>query len=86
MNYNEIAELAHDAVLLTLMINDDSHGGAWKTTSDGKNVSHAIEHLRKYLAGDTSENHIYHAITRITLILAKKQFEEMEPIDSDPDV
>lgn len=75
MNYNEIAELAHDATLHTLMVNGEKHGDAWKTTSDGKNVSHAIEHLRKHLAGDATEPHLDHALTRIALIMAKQNIE-----------
>lgn len=73
LTYNEIAENAADVILQVLAVNHTGHGDAWRTRSDGKDVNHIIEHLRKHLMKDDSEEHVEHAITRLALMLARRK-------------
>lgn len=73
MNYNSIAQLAHDVVLATLQSNDGKHGDEWKTREDIIDLDAAINHLSLQMQHDRSDSHVENAITRLALILARRQ-------------
>lgn len=70
--HGQLGNLAADTVLKVLWDNDASHGERWKRISDSEDIEHIENHLLLYSAGDTSEPHIEHAITRMAFILARK--------------
>lgn len=72
MTNGQVGRLASDAILKTLWENDAAHGSKWKRITDDEDVEHIIAHLNNHLAGDTSEPHIEHALTRVAFILARK--------------
>lgn len=73
LSYDEIAVNASTIILNCLLQNDEKHGDTWKNHSDGKDVSHIIEHLRKHLQADETEEHLEHSITRLALMLARRR-------------
>ncbi len=72
LDYNEIAELAFDSVLHTLVKNDGKHGDSWKARADHDDVEHATDHLIAYLTTDDMED-LDHAMTRIALMKARRK-------------
>jgi len=70
----KIAQLAYDAVMHTLQENEINHpGNGWEKLSYEEHRCHAINHLVDDIAGDKSELHPENALTRITMMLAKKR-------------
>ena len=69
--YIKLAQTAYDTVLATMLEGEKQHpGNEWQGKSIGEHFRRADKHLFMYLKGDTSEDHIGHALTRLTMILA----------------
>ena len=65
--YKEIAQLAYDIVLETMREGSEKHGTYdWRKTSINEHIKHALEHIQRI--GETDENHLAHAITRLVLV------------------
>lgn len=63
----------------------------WKGISRDDNLNHAVDHIYEFWAGDTSEDHIGHALTRLVFAVYVDEFgiteqgEQVgEPIESAP--
>lgn len=80
MTYQAIAQQAAGAILAVL----SSEGQAkyahdpWRTRSDAEDADHAMAHIIALAAGDNSEPHLHHALTRLTLILARQRLNTGE--------
>lgn len=72
MTYEKLAQLAYDTVLKTMKDNEATHpGNEWEKLSYKELREHAVNHLLDDIACDKSEFHAEHALTRITMMLAK---------------
>lgn len=68
-DYIKLAKIAYDTVLQTMLEGEKEHGvDGWKDKHTGEHFKHADKHLFLYLEGDTSEEHIAHALTRCAMI------------------
>jgi len=68
-DYIKLAKIAYDTVLQTMIEGEKEHGtDGWKDTQTGEHFKHADNHLFLYLKGDSSEDHIAHAMTRCAMI------------------
>lgn len=65
--YGEMAERVHDEVLAVLFDGDIRGKTGWELCSAAFHVMRATMHLAAWLAHDTSEDHLAHAATRITM-------------------
>jgi len=65
-----VAKEAFEAVMLTMKLNDDAKGNAWLNQDVDTHLAHARQHLHLLNRGDTKEDHIRHAVTRIAMALA----------------
>ncbi len=43
----------------------------WKTQDVEEHLAHAVDHIASYQAGDKSEDHLAHALTRIDMAISK---------------
>lgn len=74
MTHEQLAKLAYDTVLKIMSDNETIHpGNVWEKLTYKEHREHAINHLLEDIAGDESEPHIEHALTRIAMMLAKAQ-------------
>lgn len=67
-SYPIIANNAFYAVLDTMRAND-SKGESWLIVPAKEHLRHAATHLSSYKAGDASEDHLGHAMTRIAMAM-----------------
>lgn len=74
--YSRVVEAGADAIMETMMVNQDKHGDKWLSNSDLEDINHIREHLNMHLWHDDSEPHIEHAITRLGFILARRRMAE----------
>lgn len=55
----------------------------WRRLSVNDNLNHALSHIYAYLAGDTQDDHIGHALCRLhfalSLILTPQPVDRMKP-------
>jgi hypothetical protein len=71
--YEKLGEIARQAVIQTLLDGEKTHGAdEWEKLSYKEHREHAINHLLDDIAGDKSELHPENALTRLTMMLAKK--------------
>jgi len=67
--YEKLAKIAYDTVLATMLEGEKQHpGNEWQTVDINTHLAHEAMHCVKYVEGDTSENHIAHALTRLAII------------------
>ncbi len=67
--YIKLAQIAYDTVLQTMIEGEKEHGAnGWKDMPVYEHGLHATVHTIGYGAGDKSEDHIAHAMTRCAMI------------------
>jgi hypothetical protein len=70
-DYIDLAKTAFNTVLATMLEGEKQHpGNEWKTVDINTHLAHEAIHCVKYVEGDTSEDHIAHALTRLAMIKA----------------
>lgn len=68
-DYEKLAKIAYDTVLQTMQEGEKEHGaGEWKNQSVNSHANHAYFHMDSLADGDTTEDHIAHALTRCAMI------------------
>ena len=68
-DYVKLAQIAYDTVLQTMIEGEKEHGAnGWKDMPVYEHGLHATVHTIGYGAGDKSEDHIAHAMTRCAMI------------------
>lgn len=45
----------------------------WRQISEREHINHALAHLFAYLAGDTQDDHLEHALCRVAFAVAVKE-------------
>lgn len=45
----------------------------WRSISDREHINHALAHLYAYLAGDTQDEHLEHALCRVAFAVSVKE-------------
>jgi hypothetical protein len=69
--YEKLAKIAYDTVLATMLEGEAMHpADEWQTVDINTHLAHEAVHCVKYMEGDTSEDHIGHALTRLCMIKA----------------
>jgi hypothetical protein len=69
--YIKLAQIAYDTVLATMQEGETTHPAQeWQEVDINTHLAHEAVHCVKYVEGDTSEDHIGHALTRLALIKA----------------
>jgi hypothetical protein len=68
-----VATRAQATILSVMKEGEQTHGESWQTRDDHTDLEHAKRHLNLLEAGDTSEPHLAHALTRLALILARQK-------------
>lgn len=71
MNHLRVANIAKSLVLFTMNEGQPVHGNKWLTRDDNEDLTHMIAHLAAYQAGDRSEDHIGHCLTRGAMMKAR---------------
>jgi hypothetical protein len=67
--YHKLAQIAYDTVLQTMQEGEQTHPpDEWQEVDIIDHICHASHHENDYIAGDTSEEHIAHALTRCAMI------------------
>ena len=67
--YRELAGLAYDTVLKTMVEGTKTHpDDNWQEVDIIDHLCHASHHIEDYIAKDKTEDHIAHAITRLVMI------------------
>jgi hypothetical protein len=67
--YKELAQIAYDTVLQTMVDGEKTHpDNDWQKSGVWAHRIHAQAHLNSVDNGDTSEDHIAHALTRCAMI------------------
>ena len=65
-DYEKLGELAKQIVIATMQEGEQTHpGNEWQTAD---HIDHAMQHLYLHHNGDTTEDHIGHALTRCVII------------------
>lgn len=77
IGHRDVAQLAKDTVLDVMAENDGKHGLAWLTRHDSVDIKHIKAHIGQYEAGDTSDSHLENVLTRITMMLARKNHDRI---------
>ena len=76
-DYAEIAVAGVDAILRTLRLNEkvkgQGHEAEWRQKDAAYHLLKAEDHLVLAAAEDITEPHIDHAITRLAMVLAKRE-------------
>jgi hypothetical protein len=69
--YIKLAQIAYNTVLATMLEGEATHqGNEWQEVDINTHLAHEAVHCVKYVKGDTSEDHIGHALTRLCIIKA----------------
>jgi hypothetical protein len=72
--YERLGELAKQIVIQTMLEGEQTHpDNEWQTVSIETHLYHATLHELKQATGDTSEDHIAHALTRLAMIKAAQK-------------
>lgn len=81
MTNKQITRQAAEAILNTLQ--REGRGkyphDPWPARTDAEDIDHAMNHLLALAQGDSTENHLHHALTRLALILARQHLKERNP-------
>jgi len=81
--YHKLAQIAYDAVLQTMQEGEQTHpDDDWQEVDVYEHASHAWQHINDYYIGDTTEEHIAHALTRCAMI---KYLEEEQDANKGTD-
>lgn len=75
LSNRDVARIAKHTILNVMNEHAVSHGVAWVTREDEEDLDHMIKHLAAYKAGDRTEDHIGHTMTRGAMILARRTEE-----------
>lgn len=68
-DYIKLAQIAFDTVLQTMMEGEKTHpANDWQEVDIIDHICHTSHHENDYIAGDTTEDHIAHALTRCAMI------------------
>ena len=67
-----VAQIAYGIVLEVMKAGEAKHGNTWLNRSDDLDIGHARVHLADHSKGDTSEDHLEHAMTRLAITLARR--------------
>ena len=65
--YNDVANHARDSIVAVLFDADLRGKTGWEKRSPEYHLMHARAHLAKYMMGDTTDNHLENAQTRIAM-------------------
>jgi hypothetical protein len=67
--YHKLAQIAYDTVLQTMVDGEKTHpDDDWQEVDVYQHASRAWLHINDYYIGDTTEEHIAHALTRCAII------------------
>lgn len=68
--YRELAGLAYDTVLKTMVDGAKTHpDDNWREVDIIDHLCHANHHIEDYIAKDKTEDHIAHAMTRLAMAI-----------------
>ena len=66
--YGEVADGARNTVMETMFEGDIRGAHGWETKGVLHHLYRAANHIMLYLIGDRSEDHVSHAITRLSMV------------------
>lgn len=67
--YEVLGEIAKQTVIRTMIEGEKTHpANDWQEVDIIDHICHTSHHENDYIAGDTSEDHIAHALTRCAMI------------------
>lgn len=74
--FEQISPKAIFALAKTLKRGEETYGkDNWKGISCESHLNHALQHIYGFLAGDTQDEHLAHAFTRLMMAIDRKEVD-----------